>query len=67
MISATDVKNEMYAASQGIDSKWKKFVPTSVAEIISENWEMVKKFASMEDLTIRIAGMKFPKDGYDSK
>ena len=44
-----------------------KFVPTSVAEIISENWETVKKFASMEDLTIRIAGMKFPKEGYDSK
>jgi len=41
-------------------------VPTSVAEIISENWETVKKFALAEDLTIRIAGMKFPKDGYDS-
>jgi hypothetical protein len=67
MISATDVKNEMYAASQGTESKWKKLVPTSVAKIISENWETVKKFASMEDLTIRIAGMKFPKDGYDSK
>ena len=67
MISATDVKNEMYTASQGTESKWKKFVPTSVAEIISENWETVKKFASMEDLTIRIAGMKFPKEGYDSK
>ena len=67
MISATDVKNEMYAASQGTSSQWKKFVPTSVAEIISENWETVKKFASAEDLTIKIAGMKFPKDGYDSK
>jgi len=67
MISATDVKNEMYTASQGTDSQWKKFVPTSVAEIISENWETVKKFALAEDLTIRIAGMKFPKDGYDSK
>ncbi len=67
MISATDVKNEMYAASQVTDSHWKKFIPASVAEIISENWETVKKFASVEDLTIRIAGMKFPKDGYDSK
>ena len=67
MISATDVKNEMYTASQGTSSQWKKFVPTSVAEIISENWETVKKFASAEDLTIKIAGMKFPKDGYDSK
>ena len=66
-ISATNVKNKMYAASQGIDSQWKKFVPVSVAEIISENWETVKKFASAEDLTKRIAGMKFPKEGYDSK
>ena len=67
IISATNVKNEMYAASQGTDSQWKKSVPTNVAEIITENWETVKKFASIEDHTKRIAGMKFPKDGYDSK
>ena len=67
IISATNVKNEMYAASQGTDSQWKKSVPTNVAEIITENWETVKKFASTEDHTKRIAGMKFPKDGYDSK
>ena len=67
MISATDVKNEMYAASQGAISHWKKSVPPSVAKIISENWEIVKKFASAEDMTMRIAGMKFPKDGYNSK
>nr|AIF10157.1 hypothetical protein [uncultured marine thaumarchaeote KM3_43_G12]AIF13558.1 hypothetical protein [uncultured marine thaumarchaeote KM3_62_H05] len=67
IISATNVKNEMYAASQGTDSQWKKSVPANVAEIITENWETVKKFASTEDHTMRIAGMKFPKDGYDSK
>ena len=67
IISATNVKNEMYAASQGTDSQWKKSVPTNVAEIITENWETVKKFASTEDHTMRIAGMKFPKDDYDSK
>ncbi len=67
IISATNLKKEMYAASQGTDSQWKKSVPTNVAEIITENWETVKKFASTEDHTMRIAGMKFPKDGYDSK
>ena len=67
MISATDVKNEMYAASQEDISQWKKFVPPSVAKIISENWKTVKKFASAEDQTMRIAGMKFPKEGYNSK
>ena len=66
-ISATSVKNEMYAATQGDKSSWEKFVPSSVAKIINENWETVKKFASEEDMTKRIAGMKFPKEGYNSK
>lgn len=66
-ISATSVKNEMYAATQGDKSSWEKFVPSSVAKIINENWETVKKFASKEDMTKRISGMKFPKEGYNSK
>jgi len=66
-ISATSVKNEMYAATQGDKSSWEKFVPSSVAKIINENWETVKKFASEEDMTTRVAGMKFPKEGYNSK
>ena len=67
LISATSVKNEMYAASQGGKSSWEKFVPLDVAKIINENWETVKKFAATEDKTVRIAGMKFPKEGYNSK
>ena len=63
-VSATSVKNEMYAAIQGDKSSWEKFVPSSVAKIINENWETVKKFASVEDETVRIAGMKFPREGY---
>jgi len=66
-VSATSVKNEMYAAIQGDTSSWEKFVPSSVAKIINENWETVKKFASEEDMTTRVAGMKFPKEGYNSK
>ena len=57
----------MYAATQGDKSSWEKFVPSSVAKIINENWETVKKFASEEDMTTRVAGMKFPKEGYNSK
>ena len=67
LVSATNVKNEMYANSQGKNSEWKKFVPVNVAKIIIENWQVVEKFASAEDMTKRIAGMKFPKEGYDSK
>jgi len=66
-VSATSVKNEMYAATDGNDSPWEKFVPSSVANIINENWETIKKFASEEDMTTRVAGMKFPKEGYNSK
>ena len=67
LVSATSVKNEMYAAAQGEKSSWEKSVPSNVAKIINKNWETIKKFASMEDMTVRIAGMKFPKDGYNSK
>ena len=67
LVSATSVKNEMYAATQGAESSWEKYVPSSVAKIINENWETVKKFAAVEDMTLRIAGMKFPKEGYNSK
>ena len=66
-VSATSVKKEMYASTQGDKSSWEKFVPSSVTKIINENWEIVKKFASEEDMTTRVAGMKFPKDGYNSK
>ena len=67
LVSATSVKNEMYVAAQGTESSWEKYVPSSVAKIINENWETVKKFAAVEDMTLRIAGMKFPKEGYNSK
>ena len=67
LVSASSVKNEMYDAAQGSKSLWEKSVPTGVAIIINENWEIIKKFASESDMTIRIAGMKFPKEGYNSK
>jgi hypothetical protein len=67
LVSATNVKNQMYANSQDKNTEWKKSVPVNVAKIIIENWQIIEKFASAEDMTKRIAGMKFPKDGYDSK
>ena len=67
LVSATSVKNEMYAATQDNKLSWEKSIPSSVAKIINENWEIVKKFAFEEDMTVRMAGMKFPKEGYNSK
>ena len=66
-ISAKDVKNNIYTSVENNDMEWKKSVPKNVARIISENWDIIKKFASGEDMTTRIAGMKFPKEGYNSK
>ena len=67
LVSATSVKNKMYVATEDDKLSWEKLVPPSVAKIINENWETVKKFASEEDMTTRVAGMKFPKEGYNSK
>ena len=66
-ISATSVKNEMYDSISNNSNEWEKLVPEKVVEIIHDNWDSVEKFAVGEDMTIKIAGMKFPKEGYNSK
>ena len=63
-ISATSVKNDMYDSVSGNKNDWEKQVPKSVAEIINKNWNVVEKFASSEDNTMRVLGMKFPREGY---
>ena len=63
-LSATSVKNEMYKSILGEKSDWEKQVPAPVSEIIRENWNVVEEFASSEDNTMRILGMKFPREGY---
>jgi|TARA_B110000014_G_scaffold102941_1_gene70626 nicotinamide mononucleotide adenylyltransferase len=63
-LSATSVKNDMYKSVLEKDNGWEKQVPASVAEIIRENWNIVKGFASSEDNTMRVLGMKFPREGY---
>ena len=63
-ISATSVKNDMYDSVLTNKNDWEKQVPKSVAEIINKNWNVVEKFASSEDNTMRVLGMKFPREGY---
>jgi hypothetical protein len=65
-ISASSVKEDLYrqAIEGGSDGGWRDKVPEPVAEIIKKNWDIVDKFARMEDGTVRRAGMKFPKEGY---
>ena len=63
-LSATSVKNDMYDSVSGNTKDWEKQVPKAVAEIIKKNWNIVEKFASSEDNTMRVLGMKFPREGY---
>ena len=64
-LSATSVKNEMYEAAGGKKNEWERHVPKPVAEIINKNWSVVEEFASSEDKTMRVLGMKFPTEGYN--
>ncbi len=63
-ISASSVKEKLFDAALGKESTWKEDVPKSIAKIIEEDWETVKKFANSEDMTTRVVGMKFPKEGW---
>ena len=63
-LSAGTVKEKLYDAALGRESDWETHVPASIAGIIRQEWQTVKKFAGMEDKTRRIAGMKFPKEGW---
>tara|TARA_B100001750_G_C15332252_1_gene507906 strand:- start:73 stop:669 length:597 start_codon:yes stop_codon:yes gene_type:complete len=64
-LSATSVKNEMYKSALGEKGEWENQVPVSVAEIIRKNWEIIKGFSLSEDMTMRVLGMKFPREGYN--
>ena len=63
-LSAASVKEKLFDAALGKESSWKEDVPESVAKIIEDDWKTVEKFASSEDMTTRVAGMKFPKEGW---
>ena len=66
-LSAASVKEKLYDAAQGNETSWKEDVPESIAKVIEDEWDTVKKFADTEDLTTRVAGMKFPKEGWSKK
>ena len=63
-LSASSVKEKLFAAALGKESTWKEDVPESIARIIEEDWKTIEKFANEEDKTRRVVGMKFPKEGY---
>ncbi len=66
-ISASSVKEKMYDEVKGVETMWSKDVPPKVVDIIKQNWNIVEKYAVTQDETTRVAGMKFPKEGYWTK
>ena len=64
-ISASSVKDLLYKqVLQGTKDDWEDKVPRGVADIIRKNWDVVEKFAGLDDGTKRVMGMKFPQEGY---
>ena len=64
-LSAASVKEKMYRAAAGEGrGDWRRDVPQGVARVVEGSWDTVERFAGAEDRTTRVAGMKFPKDGY---
>ena len=63
-LSAASVKEKLYDAALEKESSWKEDVPEKIVEVIEDEWKTVEKFARIEDMTTRVIGMKFPKEGW---
>ena len=66
-LSAASVKEKLYDAVLEKNSNWKEDVPKEIVKIIEDEWETVEKYSSGEDMTTRVVGMKFPKEGWSKK
>ena len=66
-LSAASVKEKLYDAALEKKSSWEEDVPEKIVEIIEKDWKIVEKFAKIEDMTTRVIGMKFPKEGWSKK
>jgi len=66
-LSAASVKEKLYDAALEKNSNWKEDVPKEIVKIIEDEWKTVEKYSSGEDMTTRVVGMKFPKEGWSIK
>jgi hypothetical protein len=66
-LSAASVKEKLYNAALEKNSNWKEDVPEQIIKIIEDEWETVEKYSGVEDMTTRVVGMKFPKEGWSKK
>lgn len=68
-ISASQVKEIIYKQALNKrenfkDATWEEKIPSSVVEIIKDNWSVIEKFANEKDETLKVVGVKFPKRGF---
>ena len=66
-VSASSIRAKLYrqvVEGGDRDEGWREKGPEVVAELIKKSWNIVDKFARMEDSTTRVMGMKFPQEGY---
>ncbi|HSF00107.1 MAG TPA: hypothetical protein VLA48_04360 [Nitrososphaeraceae archaeon] len=68
-ISASQVKKIIYEQALNKrenfkDSTWEEKIPSPVVKIIKDNWNVIEKFANEKDETLKIVGVKFPKNGF---
>jgi hypothetical protein len=67
-ISASAVKEMLYRqvleGKIGTDESYYDKVPKKVINLIEDNWDTIEKFAKSPDLTTRVMGLKFPKEGF---
>ena len=66
-LSAASVKEKLYDAVLEKNSNWKEDVPKEIIKIIEDEWKTIEKYSSGEDMTTRVVGMKFPKEGWSKK
>ena len=66
-LSATSVKEKLYNSVFEKNSTWKEDVPKEIVKIIEDEWGTIEKYSSGEDMTTRVVGMKFPKEGWSKK
>jgi len=66
-LSAASVKEKLYDAVLEKNSNWKEDVPKEIVNIIEDEWKTIEKYSSGEDMTTRVVGMKFPKEGWSKK
>jgi len=60
----TESSNGLHGKQRRSEQDWREKVPNGVADLIKDHWQIVEKFARSSDSTLRVIGMKIPKDGF---